>query len=389
MQPDLQCTYDWIEKYLFSHQTNLIYDRIVRGREDDFPTAREIAEGFPNPCGYATGMEDAMLSGGTMLDTCLLLCEREGDTRAAVLARELVRGMLDCAHAAGSEGFLPRAVAPEDGKSHYPDSSRDQYTLFAFGMHRYMRSGLCTDAERAEIAAAAEAIARRCERNVTPQTGYDMLTEDGRPTLVTVMWGDTLGNHEFMRLPMLYLLAYEAGGDPHWLEMYRSLREEACARSLPMGEYWALYTLQQMQASLLVCLEADPDAIWRERWLAIMHTVADHVESLVGDIRRKTAGYGDCNLPLPAFRDLPMREEPRFARLGYPNARHPILPDADAYFALQDGAQAAIVAGLVPGRRPQAAVVALLRDAYSRIDLDRYERNLPVYFLNAFVRSEL
>lgn len=142
---------------------------------------------------------------------------------------------------------MPRAVSVEDGKTHYPDSSRDQYTMFAFAMHRYLTSTLCTPSEKDAIATAAVAIAGRAEKNITPETGYDMLTDDDRPTLVTVMWGDTLGNHEYLRLSMLYLLAYESSGDGYWLNKYSKIREEAYQKSLPMSErYWALYTLQQM-----------------------------------------------------------------------------------------------------------------------------------------------
>jgi hypothetical protein len=45
-------------------------------------------------------------------------------------------------------------------------------------MHRYLNSPLCDESERKEIARAAVAIARRAERNVTEENGYDMLTED-------------------------------------------------------------------------------------------------------------------------------------------------------------------------------------------------------------------
>ena len=79
---------------------------MIKGREDELPTVDEISAEFPDPCGYSTGMEDGMINGGTMLDACLIKYELEDDADAADLARKLVKGMLNCASSAKSEGFL-------------------------------------------------------------------------------------------------------------------------------------------------------------------------------------------------------------------------------------------------------------------------------------------
>jgi len=376
----------FVKNKLFSEKTKLIYDRLLAGHEEDFPTPLEIAAGFPNPCGYSTGMEDSILSGSTMLDSCLLRFEKEGDPNAAAFAKELIDGMLRCTAAAKSEGFLPRSVSPADGVSHYPDSSRDQYTLFAFAMHRYLRSELCSKEERQALADTLTAIARRAEKNMT-ESSCDMLTDDNRPTLVTLLWGERLGNHEVLRLPMLYLAAFEASGDRHWLKKYRELRGEAFSRCLPMGEYWALYTLQQMQASILLCYEADPDYEWQQKYLALMHTVANYAESLADSVRKKIDSYDDYNLPLPPFRELPIESQERFLKLGYPDALYPVLPDGERYFALQDGAMIAITAGLVPGRNVSEKTKELLQYGFSRINLAKHQRNLPLYYLCGFYRT--
>ena len=237
MRSGMEDAFEYVRYRLFSEKTCLIYDHVIRGREAELPTVKEILTAFPDPCGYSTGMEDGMINGATMLDACLIKYEREKDEAAAKFAKKIVQGMLDCASSAKSEGFLPRGVSIEDGKTHYPDSSRDQYTMFAFGMHRYMTSALCSASERERIAKITVAIARRAEKNVIPENNYDMLTDDGGPTLVTTMWGDTLRNHEYMRLPMLYLIAYEASGDEYWRKKYEAIREEAYRKSLPMGKY--------------------------------------------------------------------------------------------------------------------------------------------------------
>ena len=259
--------------------------------------------------------------------------------------------------------------------------------MFAFGMHRYLRSALCTQKEKKNIAKAAVAIARRAEKNITPETGYDMLTDDGRPTLVTVMWGNTISNHEYLRLPMLYLLAYEASDDIYWLNKYRTLRAEAFEKSLPMQEqYWALYTLQQMQASILLCYDADPDNEWKEQYISLMNTVADYIENSVDSIRKKIETYSNYNAPQPSFRNLTLTPSQPFVNLGYKNALISERADSEEFFVLQDGAQAAIIAGLVPYRIPRKKTQELLWDAFAKIDLSKHERNLPLYFFDGYYR---
>ena len=389
MKSDMVAAFEYVKNKLFSEKTYLIYDHVIQEREDELPTVREILMGFPDPCGYSTGMEDGMINGGTMLDACLIKYECEKDADAAELAKKIAKGMLNCAFSAKSEGFLPRAVSLEDGKTHYPDSSRDQYTMFAFGLHRYLTSSLCTSDEKEQIIRATVAIARRAEQNVTWENNYDMLTDNGSPTLVTTMWGDTLANHEYMRLPMLYLLAYESSGDTHWLEKYREIREEAYQKSLPMHKYWALYTLQQMQASIRVCYDIEPDEEWRARYLFLMNEVADYAEGLVSRVRERMDAYQNYNAAQPSFREIEPKPSERFIKLGYKGAVSTSRPDASEFFALQDCAQISIITKLVPNRYTCNSALELLFDAFCKIDLSRHERNLPLFFIDAYYRSTL
>lgn len=378
---------DFIKNNLFSNKTCLIYDHVIKGREQEFPTATEISNVFPNPCGYTTGMEDCMISGATMLDALIIRYEKEHDKDAADFAKKLVKGMLNCAFSAKTDGFLPRAVSIEDGKSHYPDSSRDQYTMFAFGMHQYLSSTLCTPDERKDISKAAVGIARRAERNVTQETGYDMLTDNGGPTLNNVMWGEKLGNHEYMRLPMLYLLSYEASGDKHWWEKYVEIRENAYEGSLHMTDYWALYTLQQMQASVRLCYDVEQNTEWRKRYLSLMNTVADYTEGIIDGVRAKMNSFNNYNDVQHCFRELKMIPDERFMRLGHPSAFKIIRCDSNAFFTLQDCAQVSIITGTTPNRVLSEKSKRLFNEAFSKIDLSKHERNLPLFFIDGYYRS--
>ncbi len=370
---------DYVRTELFLPTTSMLCDFRHKSDLSALPTPEECARNYPNPAGYATGIEDCTLAGGSMLDGCVSFYERTGDTRAVELAGDLCEGLLRCAESATDPGFVPRGLCPTDGKSHYMDSSRDQYTLFAFGLHRYLNSGLCSDGHRIRIAKAARAVAERLERNVLPENGYDMLREDGGRGLVSGMWGDNLGNHETMRLPMLYLFAYEVCGDVRFLELYRKLRPIAVERCLPMTGYWALYTLHQMQSSLRLCWDVDPDEAWRGKILSVMWEVARYTAGLVPSMRAKLKDADAYNVGQRSFREYRMEELERYAAMGI-RAVKSVREDEGDYFVFQSFADLAIVPLLIPGGTADDATMGLFTEAFGRVDFARHERNLPVYY---------
>ena len=63
-----------------------------------------------------------------------------------------------------------------------------------------------------------------------------------------------------------------------------------------------------------------------------------------------------------------------------------ICDDMADFFVLQDGAQVAIISGLVPGRKVAEETVSLLWEAFDRIDLSKHQRNLPLFFLDGYYR---
>lgn len=379
----------FVKNKLFHQKTNLIYDHIAYGKETDFPTPTEILSGYPNPCGYTTGMEDGMINGATMLDACITMHEKHANEQARDLAKKLVLGMLSCAKSATDKGFLPRAVSIFDGKTHYTDSSRDQYTMFAFAMHRYLNSTLCTKKDKKEINGVIEPIARRLEKNVIKENGYDALTEDGRKTLATTMWGDGLDNHEYLRLPMIYLLAYETNGNEYWLEKYKTICDKAIQKSLPLINYWSLYALSQMMASIRLCYDVDKDQDYKTKYLSLMNAVCDYVESKVDSIRERINALTNYNAPQPSFRTLEKVLDARWVNLGYKNAVRLIRQDEKEFFTLQDGAQVGIILGLAPYTTPTQNAKNLFLESFAKIDLNVHERNLPVFFIDGYYRLGL
>ena len=252
----------WARFYL--PRTHLFYDYLTSyepGKElAHLPSAAEVRRGYPNECGYGTGMEDGMISAGVMLS---LVVDRYAVTQEAFLrerAHDVFQGVRLCATAHGASGFLARAVCHEDLKSIYPNSSRDQYTHAVHGLWMYARSPLCSPGTRAEIGAIVSAVADRMTRNVTPANDYDSLRADGsRDTRgISRMW-NVMG-HEAARLPMLYAAAWDVTGKPEYRDLCRKYVAEAVRQSANIDGRQPTYALLQMQGSLelLDALEQEP-----------------------------------------------------------------------------------------------------------------------------------
>ena len=88
--------------------------------------ARGEVGGKPMPYGYGSGIQDIALENGQLLFALCEAHERTGDARFAARARDLFAAMRALARISPEPGFVPRGPHP-DGKSYYPDSSRDQH----------------------------------------------------------------------------------------------------------------------------------------------------------------------------------------------------------------------------------------------------------------------
>lgn len=258
--------------------------------QQHLPTVEEARRVFPNEYGYGTGMEDGMIFSGPWMTAviCRALCEAEkagsAEEKAKVqaemkrLAHEIFLGIELCATVHSDPGFLARAVLPADGKSVYPNSSRDQYTHAVQALWFYCRSSLCEgdEAEKEAIRKVLSLIADRMIRNVIPENDYDSLRLDGSrdPRTISRMW--KVRGHEAARLPMIYAAAWdtcrESGSEElrkkseTYFAEYRKYVKPAVEQSLALDEAtlrsWVpTYALLQMQCSLelLYLLEEDPE----------------------------------------------------------------------------------------------------------------------------------
>ncbi|WP_206171115.1 hypothetical protein [Phragmitibacter flavus] len=223
------------------------------------PTAEEVGRQYPNPCGYSTGMEDGMILGGAMLS---LLCDRFAVTGEESLredAAKVFSGMRRCVTVHGVPGFVARNVCPEDKKSVYINSSRDQYTHFVHGLWQYYRSPLADEATKEEVRGIMAAVAERMIKFVTPENDYDFCRADGErcPLRICRMWD--VQAHEAARLPMIYAAAWDTTRNERYRTEWRKYVVEAVKQSATPDKHKPAYAFLQMQISLEVLHELEPE----------------------------------------------------------------------------------------------------------------------------------
>ena len=240
------------------------------------PTAEEVKRQYPNPCGYGTGMEDGMILGGAMLS---LLCDRfavTGEKSLSEKAAKVFSGMRRAATIHGVPGFVARNVCVEDQKSVYTNSSRDQYTHFVHGLWKYYHSPLADEATKGEVRTILAAVADRMIKFVTPENDYDSCRLDGQKCLIGIsrMWN--VQPHEAARLPMIYAAAWDATGEERFRVEWRKYAADAIAQSATPAENQPAYAFLQMQCSLELLYELEPEKELKDK----IHETMKHVSKL-------------------------------------------------------------------------------------------------------------
>ncbi|EIP97542.1 hypothetical protein OpiT1DRAFT_01985 [Opitutaceae bacterium TAV1] len=298
MNADAECLNDKMEEAwkqlreeLFCEETGLIYDSISshehEHRFEHLPLVDEIQSAVPNPHGYATGMEDCVLNAGFAIEICVHRAKREAlREQSADFARRLYRGMIRCATIHGRKGYVVRGISPRDNRSVYIESSRDQFTLFVFGVWRYYHSSFATDEEKREIREALADVAGFAEARMRENFDYNLGRLDGSPAMHLKMIG--VNPHEAMRLPMFFAAAFDVTGRKEFWQLYEKYVSRGLADSLRFSERkspWWHIELSQMQFSLALCRAVDSCA---ERLRSM-----DELMIMVAKVARSQAMSGD------------------------------------------------------------------------------------------------
>ena len=256
-----------------SPSTGLAYHHRLDGPKGigALSSPREIARGTmrgkPMPYGYGSGIQDVPLENGQLLFALCDAHEATGDPAFGEIAKGIFGGMKLVATVSPEPGFVPRGPHP-DGKSYYPNSSRDQHAAFVEALWRYSRCPLATAADKAFIAESLGKVARRMER-------YDwkIMVEDGSE-MAHVGWGwrqhTTIGA---LTLLSVLAMAHDATGDGHWATLYEQFSQEKDAvrwRTLlhpDAVDRWGVFTLysNQFDQALAALRRVEKDAARREQ----------------------------------------------------------------------------------------------------------------------------
>lgn len=322
-----------VESRYVDPRTGLVYEYLTKTPDGTsafahLPTPDEIKDGFPNPCGWRTGMEDGAMRTSIFMLAALEDLERDSeDSVARERVRRYMGALFRLATVSKEKGFLARSVSPVDGISHYGNSSRDQYTFFFYAMHQALRSSLISESGKSKIRQIVVDCARRCERDVTPENEYYLTREDGRPAMASQMWTDVPANqsavtkegrrrwgylmyHEVSRILMFYAIAHEATGEAHWREMYEKYADDILGR-LEQGNPGRIGCGELLQVQLChrLLFDCETSDSRKERWAKLLAWAAER--AMDGAVERGRAALANTRQDLsavrPNWRMVPMR----------------------------------------------------------------------------------
>ena len=347
------------------------------------PTAEEVKHQFPNPCGYSTGMEDGMILGGAMLS---ILADRYAVTQDEALRErmsQVFKGMRLSATVHGVPGYVARNVCPEDRKSVYINSSRDQYTHFVHGLWKYYHSPLVDEATKGEIRDILRAVAERMIEFVTPENDYDFCRADGQhcPLGICRMWN--VQAHEAARLPMIYAAAWDVTQDERYRKEWRRYVAEAVKQSATPDGHKPAYALLQMQCSLELLLALEPENSLKSEIEKVMAHVAQLATKRTAYICSQIAKKSPTEMQMlgPDWRKVPVWKNQK----GYPN------PQWGAYREIWHITREAGESAIVPLMLPQPEIPAeqkqRLRDVILQCDYRHNSSCGIIYHLGAYWKA--
>ena len=388
--------WDYMIKNLFCEKTNLFYDYIVAEKRGEFekylPTPEYIEKQIPNPCGWGSGMEDSMINGSVMLDAALLGFELTKDESFKALAKKFFKGLKHCATISESKGFLARSVSPVDGKTHYIDSSRDQYTHWVFSAAKYHDSELSDAEEKKAIEEILLSFAKRAKENVCEEKEWNLLREDGGIGFVTALWNAAA--HEMMRLPMIYLAAWKISGDASFKEDYLKFRDDGLAASeeIVYRDNMRPFAFGQMQLSLRFCYDYDEDVAFKERCLKLLRQNGEY--GLREAVKRAKENLTEENFDIIHSKATPWNETPAWYN-GYlsdyayfvPMHYKSLFPQGlKGAWHIRDIGDAASIYLNCPGAEYKEELKESLLSAMEYVDTEKYNSDAVCYLLAPYYK---
>ena len=293
--------YQEFKKGYYSDKTKQFYD--FRTSSDinqtlkDLPTLDEVKKCWPNFVGWGTGMEDNNITASYMLWSAMSEYRLNKKENYLKDIHDFVKGLLLNAEVSSQNGFLLRNVHHEDCKTHYINSSRDQYTYWIYFMHKFMVSEFATEDEKNRVASAFVRFAQKAKKDVTPENNYCLTKEDGTPAVASSMLRD-VSPAEALRLPMIYLAAYVVSKDIEWLDEYKKYRDETLSYSetVDVSIYKQhIIAPMQMMLSVRFLYDHEEEAEYKNRYHNLMHKVAHDIVPLVNRAFERIDEFNEYN----------------------------------------------------------------------------------------------
>lgn len=187
--------------------------------------------------------------------------------------------------------------------------------------------------------------------------------------------------HEFLRFPMFYAAAYDVTGEKRYFAEYEKYRDEACEKSVPIRceTLWHLYAALQMQFSVRLPYDFDPDETYHAKYGFLLQKVADDCRAFVlkrapvlcsGDLSRYNYSY-------EPWRTLPPKPIPG---VNEPNFLKPVRDEENpAFYPLRDFGNAVHALGLCDG-----AVRDALYSVMDTIDYENHSSGGPLDLLGGY-----
>lgn len=385
----IQDAWDFIFDKLFCKKTKLIYDYRTDESENGafahLPTKDEIARNYPNPCGWFTGMEDSDINGGIMLDAVICRYEVTKDEKIKELANDLYEGLMLNATVSEQKGFLARARHPEDGITHYINSSRDQYTHWIYSMLRFYQSELSNSVQREAIKRVLIEFAEKAERDITEENGYCLLNEENKPSLVGDMRGENVVWHEALRGAMFYIAAYAVTKDEHWLEKYREERAWGLdySEQINFAIFKNAFALMQMQLSVRLCYDYEEESEYKARYKKLMEKVADFSKCYIFEAQKELKDFEVPKTTI-SWRNCPSEYVSRKISKGYEVIMNEICAAVcgEKYHVYRNAGECLIIQLLCTERKIDKAQVEAFESIVERISLSNtFHCDLVAYCL--------
>ena len=376
MENQINRLWEYIFDVLFCKETNLIYEHRTsydkNGNVSDLPTPEAISIQMPNPCGWGTGMEDCATDAGIMLDAIINRYAVTHEPSMREYAEKIFNGIKLCATVSGKRGFLARGVSPEDGKSFYFNTSRDQYTHVIYSLVKYMNSGLCNDSDKSWIKDLLVAFAELVEREATPENDYQLLRADNKTGIVCKMWN--VLPHEALRMSLFYLAAWVASGDSHWLNLYKQWRDGGIEQSCKYYSASSMCILVQMQVSARFLYDYDPEPEYRAKYLEILKFASKHAVQF----KIENLADMDVNFLGKAWHEWELRFEWGIVMLNgyaYLNPKDELL---NAVWPLLELGDAISIQALCPDLCVAEEQIEQLGEALEKIDVKIHASRAPI-----------